>query len=157
SRPRLARAAEDKVDFGALVGGNTKFGCDLYGQLKSEEGNLFLSPFSISTALAMAAMGAKGKTFEEMEQVLYLPGNAAAAFGAVLTSLNEEPDAKKRGYTLSTANALWAQQGYPWRPEYKKLVSTDFGAGLFDVDFKGNADGARGTINGWVEKETREK
>src|SRR5262249_34304233 len=77
--------------------------------------------------------------------------------GAVLKSLNDEPDPKKRGFTLTTANALWAQQGYPWRPEYKKLVATDYGAGLFDVDFKGNAEGARATINSWVEKETKEK
>ena len=150
--------AEDKLDTAKLVAGNTAFGCDLYSELKSEAGNLFLSPFSVSTALSMAAVGAKGKTFDEMEKVLHLPKDAPAAFGAVLKSVNDaDADPKKRGYTLSTANALWAQQGYPWKPEYKKLVSTDFGAGLFDVDFKDNAEGARGTINKWVEKETREK
>ena len=149
--------AEEKVDPAKLVAGNTQFGCELYGELKSQAGNLFLSPFSISTALGMAAAGAKGKTFEEMEKVLHLPKDAPAAFGAVLRSLNEEPDAKKRGFALAAANALWAQKGYPWRPEYKKLVATDYGAGLFDVDFKGNAEAARGTINAWVEKETRDK
>jgi serpin B len=149
--------AEDKPDTAKLVAGNTAFGCELYGQLRTEAGNLFLSPFSISTALAMTAAGARGKTLEEMEKVLHLPANAPACFGAVLKSLNDEPDAKKRGFTLTTANALWAQQGYPWRPEYKKLVATDFGAGLFDVDFKSAAEAARATINAWVEKETREK
>jgi serpin B len=149
--------ADDKIDITKLAAGNTAFGCDLYGELKGETGNLFLSPFSISTALGMAAAGAKGKTFEEMEKVLHLPKDAPAAFGEVLKSINGETDAKKRGFTLTTANALWAQQGYPWKPEYKKLVATNYGAGLFDVDFKGNADAARGTINAWVEKETREK
>lgn len=156
-RSPFARAAEDKIDTAKLVAGNTAFGCELYGELKSDTGNLFLSPFSISTALGMTAAGARGKTFEEMEKVLHLPKDAPAAFGAVLKSLNDEPDAKKRGFTLSTANALWAQQGYPWRAEYKKLVADDFGAGLFDVDFKGNAEAARDTINAWVEKETRDK
>ena len=64
--------------------GNTAFGFELYGQLKDEAGNLFLSPFNISTALGMAAAGAKGKTFEEMEKVLHLPANYPAAFGSVL-------------------------------------------------------------------------
>jgi serpin B len=150
--------AEDKIDPAKLVAGNTAFGCELYGELKSDTGNLFLSPFSISTALGMTAAGARGKTFDEMEKVLHLPKDAPAAFGAVLKSINDaSADPKKRGYTLSTANALWAQQGYPWKPEYKKLVATDFGAGLFDVNFKGNAEAARGTINAWVEKETHEK
>ncbi|MBA4186943.1 MAG: hypothetical protein C0467_02890 [Planctomycetaceae bacterium] len=153
----LAVAADPAPDWTKLVSGNTAFGLNLYGQLKGEAGNLFLSPFSISTALGMAAAGARGKTLEEMVQVMHLPADAPAAFGAVLKSLNEEPDAKKRGFTLSTANALWAQKGYPWKPEYKTLVSDSYAAGLFDVDFISAAEAARGTINSWVEKETREK
>lgn len=154
---RLAQANQPAADWSKLVTGNTQFGMDLYGQLKSEAGNLFLSPFSISTALGMTAAGARGTTLEEMQKVLHLPADPHAGFGALLRSLNEEADAKKRGFTLSTANALWAQQGYPWKPEYKKIVATDYAAGLFDVDFKGNAEAARATINQWVEKETREK
>ena len=145
-------------DTAKLVAGNTAFGCELYSELKAEAGNLFLSPFSISTALSMAAAGAKGRTAEEMDRVLHLPADAPAAFGEVLKSLNAAPAGKqKRGFTLSTANALWAQQGYPWRPEYKKLAATDFGAGLYDVDFKGNAEAARAVVNAWVEKETHDK
>ena len=127
------------------------------GSSKSEAGNLFLSPFSISTALGMTTAGAKGPTLDEMTKVLHLPEHAPAAFGAVLKSLNDEPDPKKRGFALTTANALWAQKGYPWRPEYRKLVTTDYGAGLFDVDFISASEEARGRINTWVEKETNEK
>jgi serpin B len=161
-RPTLAQSGGLRPplageDWAKLVAGNTAFGLDLYGELKGEAGNLFLSPFSISTALGMCAAGARGKTLDEMTKVLHLPENAHAAFGAVVKSLNEEPDAKKRGFTLTTANALWAQKGYPWKPEYKKLVATDYGAGLFDVDFISAPDEARGTINLWVEKETKEK
>ena len=155
--PRVGFGAEEKSDPAKLVAGNTAFGCELYGRLKAEAGNLFLSPFSISTALGMAAAGAKGKTRAEMDAVLHLPPDAPAAFGAVFKSLNEQPDAAKRGFTLATANALWAQQGYPWKPEYKTLVAADYGAGLFDVDFKGAAEAARATINAWVEKETHDK
>lgn len=154
--PRVSAA--EAPDTRALVSGNTAFGCDLYGALRGEAGNLFLSPFSVSTALAMTAAGARGATFAEMEKVLHLPKAAPAAFGAVLKSVNgTETDPKKRGFELSTANALWAQKGYPWRAEYKAAVATDFGAGLFDVDYKSDPETARGAINAWVEKETREK
>jgi serpin B len=154
---RFGFAAQPAADWSKLVAGNTAFGMNLYGELKSEEGNLFLSPFSISTALGMCAAGARGKTLEEMEKVLHLPADAHTGFGAVIKSLNEEADAKKRGFTLSTANALWAQKGYPWKAEYKKLVATDYAAGLFDLDFISAAEASRGTINAWVEKETKEK
>jgi len=154
---RSAIRVDPPINWSPLVTGNTTFGLDLYSQLKKEPGNLFLSPFSISTALAMTAAGARGKTLDEMTKVLHLPEHAPAAFGAVLKSLNEEPDAKKRGFALTTANALWAQKGYPWRPEYQKRVAAHFGAGLFDVDFISVPEEARGTINTWVEKETNEK
>jgi serpin B len=141
-----------------LIEGNTRFALNLYAQLvaKDPKGNHFLSPFSISTALAMAAAGARGETQAEMVRTLHLPDQAYVAFGALLRDLNGG-DPAKRGFTLSTANALWAQQGYPWRAEYKKLLQQDFGAGLFDVDFISQPEQARNTINKWVENETREK
>jgi serpin B len=154
---RFGFASQPPADRSKIVTGNTQFGFELYGRLRGEAGNLFLSPFSISTALGMTAAGAKGKTLEDMRKVLHLPDDAHAAFGAVLKSLNDEPDPKKRGFTLTTANALWAQKGYPWRPEYKTLVTTNYGAGLFDVDFRTAPEEARGTINDWVAKETRDK
>jgi serpin B len=142
----------------ALVEGNTHFALNLYAQLLAEDpkGNHFLSPFSISTALAMAAAGARGETQAEMVRTLHLPEQAYVAFGALLRDFNGG-DPAKRGFTLSTANALWAQQGYPWRAEYKKLLQQDFRAGLFDVDFISQPEQARNTINKWVENETREK
>lgn len=141
-----------------LVEGNNRFAMELYPHLvkNQPQQNHFLSPFSISTALAMTALGARGRTAEQMNQVLHLPQNAAAAFKALLRSFNEG-DPAKRGFTLATANALWAQKGYPWRPEYKKLLSEEFGAGLFDVDFISQSEVARTTINAWVEHETRDK
>src|SRR5436190_14116460 len=147
---RVARA-EVPADAKALAAGNARFGCELFGKLRSEEGNLFVSPFSISTALAMTAAGARGRTLDEMAKVLHLPENPHAAFNSVIKSLNEQPPTgQKRGFELSTANALWAQTGYPWRPEYKGLVTENYSAGLNDVNFKANPEAARATINKWV-------
>ncbi len=47
-------------DVETLVKGNNSFCFDLYRQLKEEDGNLFFSPYSISTALAMTYAGAGG-------------------------------------------------------------------------------------------------
>ena len=54
-----------------VVDGNTQFALDLYGELCTGEGNLFLSPHSVSTALAMTCGGARGATSTEMAHVLH--------------------------------------------------------------------------------------
>ena len=41
------------ADVAALVQGNTAFALELHAQLRQAEGNLFFSPYSISSALAM--------------------------------------------------------------------------------------------------------
>jgi len=144
------------IDTHDLVRGNTAFALDLYGRLRSDAGNLFFSPLSISTALAMTSGGARGTTLEEMSRVLHLPPSPQAAFGSLLASVNGTGPADKRTYQLTTANAIWAQKGYPWRPEFTHLIRTDYGAGLFETNF-GSPEDSRQAINAWVEKETREK
>src|SRR5271163_2409881 len=45
-----------------LAAGNNAFALDLYAKLRTTDGNLFLSPYSISTCLAMVYTGARGDT-----------------------------------------------------------------------------------------------
>jgi serpin B len=141
----------------AVVAGNNAFAFDLYAQLRKQEGNLFLSPYSISAALAMTSAGARGQTLDEMTNTLRLPQQDTLhpAFKALHTSLNDQRGGK-RGYQLSTANALWGAKGYGFLPEFLKLTRDHYGAGLQEVNF-GNAEEARATINAWVEKETHDK
>lgn len=142
-----------------VVSGNTAFGVNLYDQLNNEAGNVFYSPFSVSAALAMTAAGAKGETLTQMQKVLHLPpeqGIADSGFQKLFAALNAG-DPKTRGFTLSVANAIFAQKGYPWRPEFKNRVTGQYGAGLKEADFISNPEEERKTINTWVEKETRDR
>src|SRR5437660_11971290 len=59
------------ADVPAVVQGDTAFALDLYARLRGEDGNLFFSPYSISTALAMTRAGARGDTAAEMDKVLH--------------------------------------------------------------------------------------
>jgi serpin B len=141
----------------AVVQGNTAFAFDLYAQLREKAGNRFFSPFSVSTALAMTSAGAKGQTFDEMVKTLHLPPGADAAhagFGALMHQLQADPE--KRGFELSVANALWGQQGLPFRKEFLDLTQKQYGAGLNTVDFN-NPEQARQTINRWVEQHTKDR
>src|SRR5437870_6711367 len=76
----------------AVVDGNTAFALDLYAQLKTSPGNLFFSPHSISTALAMTYAGARGDTEKQMAGVLYFhndQGQLHSAFGELQRQLRE--------------------------------------------------------------------
>jgi serpin B len=143
-----------------LVGGNNQFALDLYAKLSTDnQDNLFFSPYSITTALAMIYAGARGETAEQMQRTLHLTQDQAqtsAAFASLLAATKSK-DAGSSGYRLDVANALWGQRGYQFLPEYLKLARTSFDAHLAEVDFSGDVEGARRTINAWVERQTQGK
>jgi len=144
------------ADRTAVTEGNNVFAAALYGRLRHQSGNLFFSPESISTALAMAYAGARSSTASEMAKTLHFtlpPDKLHPAMGARLRDLN----AAHEGYQLSVANALWAQQGYTFLDDFLSLLKTDYGAGLNQVNFKGATEAARLTINQWVEQKTQDK
>ena len=60
---------EHAADTQNVVDANNQFAFDLYEQLKGEEGNVFFSPYSISTALAMVYEGARGETATQISRV----------------------------------------------------------------------------------------
>jgi serine protease inhibitor len=146
-----------KVDPAAVVKGNNRFAFELYQRLRHEEGNLFLSPYSISTALAMTSAGARGKTAEQMASVLHFPpqDELHSSLARLMHTINA--GGAKKGYQLSTANALWGAKDCPFRPEFLKLAKQYYGADLTNLDFSGDPEGARRIINQWVEKETQDK
>ena len=140
-----------------LVRGNNAFALELYGRLRERPGNLFLSPYSISTALAMTYAGARGQTADQMARALHFPlppDRLPAAYEPLISSIHGGPE--PRPYQLLVANALWGREGLEFRPEYLRVVEAHFGAGLFRVDFR-SPEPARRTINAWVADKTRDK
>jgi serpin B len=139
-----------------VVQGNNQFAIDIYARLRQQPGNLFLSPYSLSTALAMTYAGARGETAEQMAKVLHFdvtPDRLHPAFEALIRQVNEN---KSRPYRLSVANALWGQESDPFLPEFLRLLADRYGAGLRRVDFQ-FTEQARRTINTWVEEQTEGK
>ncbi len=140
-----------------VVASMNHFAWDLYSRLAGQsQENLFLSPASISTALVMTYAGARENTATQMAEVLHLPASRVhEGFGAMVRYLNHL--GSQEDLELSMANALWAQQGYPFLTEFTELLDTRYDAGLRLVDFAGETEAARQTINEWVEEQTNEK
>uniref|UniRef100_H0VI24 Serpin domain-containing protein n=1 Tax=Cavia porcellus TaxID=10141 RepID=H0VI24_CAVPO len=144
----------------SLSDANMKFTLDLFQQLRKSEDNVFYSPFSISVALAMVSLGARGSTAEEIEKVtLFLilkvaePGSVHHQFHKLLTELNKP----KHVYELASANKAYKDKSFQFLQEYVDNIKKFYLADVESVDFQTDAEGSRKKINTWVEKETHEK
>jgi serpin B len=148
-------AAEETPSAGQA---NVAFGLDLYRRLSGDDGNLFFSPYSISTALAMTYAGARGETQIQMAKTLHF-NLEQAALAQAMSELKAGILAagKSPGCEIHTANGLWAQKGHPFLPTYLELVRKNYGAELAQVDFVTAAETVRQEINDWVEKQTARK
>jgi serpin B len=142
----------------AFAEGNTAFALDLYSRLKSGPPNLFFSPYSISTCLAMTYNGARGDTAAQMAQVLHFSKDArqlGSSFSGVQRQLNEA--GAQKGIQLNVANALWAQQGHAFLPAFLSAARDEYQANVKQADFKTSAESARSEINNWVAQKTQER
>ncbi len=139
-----------------VIDANNQFAFDLYSKYKSKEGNIFFSPYSISTALAMTYEGARGQTAEEMLSVFHFPeDDKTRRLG--YANLYNEINKKDKKYKLHTANALWAQQYYQFLDEYFDIVEKYYGGKVTNLNFMGDQEGSRITINNWIEDHTNNK
>src|SRR5512145_450339 len=133
----------------SLVQGNTVFALQLYHELGAKEGNLFFSPFSVSSALGMTYAGARGNTASEMKDVLHFPLDQADLHPA-FKRLNRKlaAAAQKSGQKLNMANALVLTGGDVSR-EFKNILKDNYDAEIFN--------GGLAAINGWVKLKTEGK
>jgi serpin B len=165
-------AGKENMNEKIIFDGNNKFALELFAKLQSTKGNLFFSPYSISSALAMTYAGARNQTESQMAEVLHFPVSAnvktdsaskflldrqqfATEFGKLIKDLNNR--GQKGAYTLTVANALWGQKGYGFLKEFLELIESSYDGRLNEVDFVRAAEEARKTINSWVEKKTNGK
>ncbi|MBW3004564.1 serpin family protein [Candidatus Woesearchaeota archaeon] len=138
-----------------LVKANNQFGLDIYSKVSQEPGNVFISPWSLASALSMTYEGARGQTADEMKTVMHLPDAEVrhSSFARLFNDINK----KDKNYQLYTANALWAQESYNFLPEFLNTVEQYYAGKATNVDFAGNTEQARKTINTWVEDYTNNK
>jgi serine protease inhibitor len=108
--PPTGHGEPEPPEEAALVSANTQFAFALYGELAQRtapDGNLFFSPYTVSTALGMTWCGARGRTAEQMAVALHLPDDPArlpALFALLDRGLGKAPPAHARlGLTLAAA------------------------------------------------------
>ena len=136
------------------------FGLDLYARLRAgQQGNLVLSPASIEVALAMTRAGARGTTAEEMDRVLRIDdaGGVEAAHGSAASLLRAWNDPARTSYELRVVSRLFGALGHVFEPPFLALTAERYDAPLESLDFRGDADGSRRHINGWIATRTSDR
>ncbi|XP_033010344.1 serpin B10-like [Lacerta agilis] len=151
---------------------NGSFLLDLYKKLiQSSEGNIFFSPWSITSVLAMVHTGARGSTASQMAEVLRFNASSEESerpsqepglskdetinsqFQELISKINQP----KNTYLLKTANRLYGEKTFDFDSEYLQLTQKYYHAELQPVDFLNAAEQVRDQINIWVEKQTDNK
>ncbi|XP_014304037.1 leukocyte elastase inhibitor-like isoform X1 [Myotis lucifugus] len=136
---------------------NTRFAVDLFRTLKDNNpsGNIFISPMSISSALAMVFLGARGTTEAQMSKTLHF--DAVKEIHSSFQSLNADINKHGAPYILKLANRLYGEKTYEFLPEFLASTQEMYGAELASVDFQRASEDARKVINEWVKGQTEGK
>ncbi|XP_016078988.1 PREDICTED: serpin B13 isoform X2 [Miniopterus natalensis] len=157
----------------SLGAATTQFGFDLFKELsKRNSGNVFFSPASISTAIGMLLLGARGATAAQLQKVLFSEkdtenSRTKAEEKEVIEKTEEihhqfqmllsELSKLNNYYELKIANRLFGEKTYLFLQKYLDYVEKYYNASLEPVDFINAADESRKKINSWVESQTHEK
>ena len=141
----------------SIVTANTQFGFNVFDEIRKTEQdkNIFISPFSISVALAMTLNGAAGETEQAMTNTLQLQGLDAEAINVGYAGLRQTLLTADPKVTLAIANSLWARQGVPFKQDFLQRNAQFFGAEISTLDF--DDPNASKTINKWVDTNTMGK
>jgi len=130
---------------------NNKYSLDYYKYLKNNnDKNLVLSPFGISTAMAMSYIGSNGETQKQIAQKFYY----ITQFG-VLYSFRQLIKRfiiyKSKEVNLQVGNSLWYDKTKELKKKYKNLLKVNFLAHIQGLSFS-NSSRASKQINRWVKK-----
>jgi len=134
------------------IGRTNEFALDLFGHLADSDDNVVVSPHSIVTCFGMAYAGARGTTERQIADVLRL-NYPQQGFHSVLKELNDLLMSRPQ-VTLQIHNGCWGADGMTYLPEYLDTLSAAYSADLEELDFAGDPEGARQTINDWVRQHT---
>ncbi len=140
-----------------LVLGNTEFGINLFKEIYKTDNdmNIFISPYSVSVALAMTLNGAAGDTEQAMTDSLQLQGLSSETINAAFLQMQEALQTSDPKVTLSIANSLWGNDGITFESDFLQRNEKFFNAEVSILDFLDPSTLI--TINQWVNDNTNSK
>ncbi len=151
----LAALFASTATFGQQASKNSDFAFRLYAQMKATQGNIIVSPNSISEAMAMVYSGAAGDTKDQIGKTMGFEPKFCKHFKSY-KALNSSLS-KIKSVELYRANSIWVESTFQPNNAFLKDNAKVFGAAIFKTDFLNNSNKARKDINLWVEGNTKSK
>lgn len=121
----------------------------------TSDSNLFISPFSVSTALSMALNGASGQTYTDIQNTIELVGLSEEERNLAYRTLHELLSGIDEKVLFEIANSMWYANHFAILPEFVQMNQDYFYAEVAALDF--SAPSALDIINGWVNDKTHGK
>ncbi len=141
-----------------VVTANNQFAIDMYQQINGQpdqaDKNVFFSPYSLSTAMAMLYAAAEGETKAQIQKTFHYP--VPAILNPNSAALYNQFNKSNPDYKLATVNDLWMQQGLRPNQNYLDTVQRYYGGKVTTLDFEGSPDPARQTINKKIADKTKQ-
>jgi serine protease inhibitor len=136
--------------------GANNFAFHLYRKLQKETPeNIFISPVSISMALAMALNGASEETQQSILNTIDYGGFTAGEVNKAYLDLTGLLTGMDRKVQMGIANSVWYSQAYTGHPEFASIIRDFYGGEARSLDFGNSA--SKDVINGWVESKTNNR
>jgi serpin B len=140
-----------------MVNSNNTFALDIYKKVVDEDQNQILSPYSISTALAMTYAGADGNTATQMQSVFGFGANNNTFhtdFNQTKTNIENNINSSPNNQ-IKILNKIWRNSTYSFLPSFETTMNNTYGAPVVATNFS-QPTAARQQINNWVEQETNQ-
>ena len=138
-----------------VVDANNQLAIDLYQQInKQAENNVFFSPYSLSTAMAMLYAAAEGETKQQIQNTFHYP--TPTILNPNSAALYNQFNKPNPNYELSTANDLWMRQGLSPNQTYLDTVKRYYGGQVTNLDFASHPEPSRQTINKTIANHTKQ-
>ncbi len=132
-----------------------QFSFDVYKSLSANNGNLFISPFSVATALSMTLAGTDGKTADEMASILYFSDHSKAlhkTLAEIFKSVQQVSSVE-----INIANALFPSKTFSLNQSYTDLMNAVYNTDIITLDYQNATEESRNFINDWVEQQTNDR
>jgi len=140
-----------------LVAAINNFAFRVFLQISKQSGNrnLFVSPLSLTLALALLHNGADGITRQELAEILGIQSigleEADTAYAALLDELKQ----CSSQVHLFIANSLWMHEGLLFKQDFSQKSQNFYSAEVFNLNFADS--NASEIINDWVKNKTKGK
>ena len=141
-----------------VVNANNQFAIDLYQKINKQpaqsDKNIFFSPYSLSTAMAMLYAAAEGETKQQIQKTFHYP--MPAILNPNSAALYNQFNKPNPNYDLSTVNDLWMRQGLSPNQAYLDTVKRYYGGQVTNLDFASRPEPSRQTINKTIANHTKQ-